>query len=87
MTVSAQSEVEAVYIGVEHPERICVEESSEEFALTLCNGAVAESGGQPRRGIRVEVPADGVGAVTLQSCAPATQFERPSITMLLPSAL
>ena len=58
--------VELVYICIEHEESVDVPECAHELALTLDNSLAVEAVGQPRGGVRVEIPADCVCAVGVE---------------------
>ena len=59
--------IEAVDLRVQSIERIGVPQCSEELALAFLNGLIRELVGQPGRAVGVEIPADRVRAVCLQS--------------------
>ena len=59
--------IKAVYIGIQHIERIGVPEGAEEFPLSLYNGILIEAVRQPRGTVLVEVPAYAVCAVRIKS--------------------
>ena len=54
--------VEAVNVGIEHIECVGVPERAEELSLSLANRILRELLREPRRGCRVEVPANRIGA-------------------------
>lgn len=58
--------VELVYIGIEHEESVDVPERTHKLALTLDNRLAVEAVGQPRGGVRVEIPANRVRAVGVE---------------------
>ena len=58
--------VEVIDVRVEDVERIGVPERAEDLSLRFGDGAAGEPVREPRSGVRVEVPADGVGAVGVQ---------------------
>ena len=55
--------VEFVDVGVQHEEGVGVPQGAHELALALLHRLAVEAVGQPRGGVGVEVPADGVRAV------------------------
>ena len=59
--------IEAVYISVENVERIGVPESTHILSLSLDNCLTEEAVGKPGCGVGVEVPADSVCTVCLES--------------------
>ena len=58
--------VELIDVRVEDEERVGVPEGTEDLSLRFRDGAAGEAVRQPGRGVRVEVPADGVGTVGVQ---------------------
>ena len=58
--------VKAVNIGIQHKEGVGIPQRPDKLALTLNHCLAVEAVGQPRGGIDIEIPADGVSAVGLQ---------------------
>ena len=58
--------VEVVNVGVQNEECIGVPERRQELTLSLDDGLIMEAVRQPWCGVRIEEPADGVGAMLLE---------------------